>query len=321
MADFQMTQPPASVKYSCQIMVRIALILSLIYTSHIGNLRASDQLDALKNAHPAAGEGLVSISGCHLISTDWADGDSFRVRAPSGEEFTVRLYAVDCIELHIGDETDARRFSEQRRFFGLARPSIEESIAIGREFATQAAAATTRMLSAPFTIHTAYADGKGDGRYRRIYAFVETADGRDLAEELIRLGLARAFGVARRTQRDESRDDYAARLADLELAAAKAGAGVWSATDWSTLVNERTRQRAEASEIRLTLGNEPAPDSPLDLNRAARDELMRIPGIGEVMANRIIEGRPYKSVDDLIDTPGIGRAKLEKFKPYFSVRD
>ena len=40
---------------------------------------------------------------------------------------------------------------------------------------------------------------------------------------------------------------------------------------------------------------------------------------GTTLASRIIAGRPYKSVDELIKIKGIGRKKLEKFRPYFKV--
>ncbi len=38
------------------------------------------------------------------------------------------------------------------------------------------------------------------------------------------------------------------------------------------------------------------------------------------MAQRIIEGRPYSSLDDLLRVKGIGEAKLEKIRPYVTVR-
>ena len=42
-----------------------------------------------------------------------------------------------------------------------------------------------------------------------------------------------------------------------------------------------------------------APDDRLDLNSASQKELEDLPGIDEDMAKRIIEHRPYKSVNDL----------------------
>jgi competence protein ComEA len=45
---------------------------------------------------------------------------------------------------------------------------------------------------------------------------------------------------------------------------------------------------------------------------------MALPGIGEVMALRIIEGRPYSSAKDLLRVPGIGQKTLEKLWPYLT---
>ena len=47
--------------------------------------------------------------------------------------------------------------------------------------------------------------------------------------------------------------------------------------------------------------------------------LIRIPGIGEVLAHRIVENRPYVAVDDVSRVPGIGPVLLERIRPYISV--
>jgi competence protein ComEA len=57
----------------------------------------------------------------------------------------------------------------------------------------------------------------------------------------------------------------------------------------------------------------------VDVNLAPRDELMRIPGVGEVTANAIIEARPFRSIDDLRRVRGIGAVTLERIRPYVGV--
>lgn len=52
----------------------------------------------------------------------------------------------------------------------------------------------------------------------------------------------------------------------------------------------------------------------LDLNRADARSLQVLPGVGPVLARRIVAGRPYDSVDDLARVRGIGPATLERLR-------
>jgi hypothetical protein len=120
-----------------------------------------------------AGE-LQRFDPVRLIPTDWADGDSFEVEFPNGERHTIRLYGADCFEWHVADKTDARRLSAQRRYFGITnyRDSVPESVALAKSLGAEGAAAVRELLADPFVVHTSFADGGGDGRYKRIYGFI-----------------------------------------------------------------------------------------------------------------------------------------------------
>ena len=52
----------------------------------------------------------------------------------------------------------------------------------------------------------------------------------------------------------------------------------------------------------------------VDINRSSASELERLPGVGPVLAQRIVDYRddfgPFTVVEDLLDVPGIGEAKL-----------
>ena len=56
------------------------------------------------------------------------------------------------------------------------------------------------------------------------------------------------------------------------------------------------------------------------LNAATAEELRGLPRIGPVLAARIIAGRPYRTVDDLLEVNGIGSVKLEQLRPLVTVR-
>lgn len=265
---------------------------------------------------------LNRIQNCVLVPTEWADGDSFLVQTPDGDEHTVRLYGADCIEWHVTDESDARRLREQRRYFGITQTggNPQESIRIAKDYGAAAAKEVRDVLREPFTLYTAYSDARGDGKYKRIYGFVVTHDGADLSEHLVKQGLARAYGVTKETYDGRTRNEYRASLEDFELIAARSGKGVWSQTMWENLSSERLQQRLEDREISMATGNAALLDGQLlDPNVSARDELMRLPGIGETLANRIIEARPYETIEDLKRVNGIGDSTLMKIKEFLKI--
>jgi len=66
------------------------------------------------------------------------------------------------------------------------------------------------------------------------------------------------------------------------------------------------------------------PTKPLDLNQATSEQLQQLPGIGPVTAKAIVRFReksgPFRRVEDLLAVRGISKRKLEKLRPYVTVR-
>lgn len=62
---------------------------------------------------------------------------------------------------------------------------------------------------------------------------------------------------------------------------------------------------------------------PLDLNHATATDLTRLPGVGPVLAERIVAARgargAFESVDDLRRVRGLGGVKLDRLRALVTV--
>ena len=259
---------------------------------------------------------LEKIKNARLIEARLNDGDSFKVKA-AGKELHLRLYYVDCLETSAGTDAELERILEQQYHFGLEDPA---SVV---RFGKQAAAYVKRVLSRPFTIHTGYAFAPGRSATGRYYAFIKTHDGRDLGHLLVEQGLARIHGKTRPAPDGTPSQTVLKELQDMRSVAMLNRAGIWGETDPQLLSEMRKRQREkdrERKEFRKKLkAKRTSCDIPIDLNTASTDRLQELSGIGPVKAAKIIAGRPYRSVDDLLKIPGIGKKTLEKMRPCVSV--
>ena len=259
----------------------------------------------------------TKLEHCQLIPNPANDGDSFHVRA-NEQEYIFRLYLVDAPET---DAANPARLIEQAKYFEISVPQLIEVGEAAKAFAGE-------KLAEPFTVFTRMANAMGRSNIERFYAFVQTKDG-DLGEQLIANGLARIHGTSATPPGASSSAAERQRLKQLEDEAKRRKVGAWSMSGQPLNVASATPQPfsnaspsisvtpARAAPIPSPSKYERLFPAQLDINTATEKELRLIPGIGPVLAARIIAARPFRSADDLKKVNGIGDKKYAEIRPYF----
>lgn len=78
-----------------------------------------------------------------------------------------------------------------------------------------------------------------------------------------------------------------------------------------------------APKATLQLQGQDASPAMVNVNKATMEELIKVRGIGPVMAKRIIEHRDkngaFKTLEDLTQVQGIGGSKLQRFRDQVTV--
>ena len=62
-----------------------------------------------------------------------------------------------------------------------------------------------------------------------------------------------------------------------------------------------------------------AQSSKININNASMSELDTLPGIGKVTAQKIIQNRPYQSIDELLTKKVVGKSVFEKIKDLIQI--
>jgi competence protein ComEA len=297
---------------------------------HCAQLLFAFAIPFLPNHVSAAGKDWEKLENCRLIPNKDNDGDSFHIQC-EGTEYLVRLYLVDAPETKGGEMAD--RLIEQANYFGI---TVLEVVEIGR----QAKKFVEGKLSEPFTVQTRKASGLGRSNIERFYGFVQTKDG-DLGQLLVANGLARVHGTPAARPGSSKSSEEIETLHRLEQRARQKKLGGWSQTadatagtpqPMQTIALPSPSQTPSQPSVVVSTTFSPPPRTPaakpgpsvvvdsgkLDINTATKQQLEKIPGIGDALSDRIIAARPFKSADDLRKVHGIGSGKrYEQVRPYF----
>jgi competence protein ComEA len=120
-------------------------------------------------------------------------------------------------------------------------------------------------------------------------------------------------------------------IGDIYIGGAVANPGIYSSKEGDTLQtllsDAGIEPDADLSHIELYIPREGEEQSPqkIDINRAEPWLLEALPGIGEVLAQRIVDHRsengPFRRIEDLLKVSGIGPATFEGIKDYITVSD
>ena len=135
-----------------------------------------------------------------------------------------------------------------------------------------------------------------------------------LAPELIRLDSAsrsKAEAIKELAdQKPDTLDPDQPGWSPFQLALRRSGTTYLSPLDGGTRAPRHVRDEDPQAK------DDKAAHEPLDLNTASEADLKTIPGIGDAYAKKIVQNRPYKRKDELVQKKVLPKATYDKIKDH-----
>ena len=91
--------------------------------------------------------------------------------------------------------------------------------------------------------------------------------------------------------------------------------GAFAAPAMAQATKTETKPAEKPAAKTETKKSEPK-KGPLDLNTATEAELKELPGIGDAYAKKIVQNRPYKRKDELVQKKVLPKATYDKIKDH-----
>ena len=199
------------------------------------------------------------------------------------------------------------------------RPAEKEEISSGKESDAEAGPMDEEVQESLLTVHVCGAVRR-EGVYSlpagsRIRDAVDAAGGFSGDADRSCLNLAMKIEDAWQIRVPTKEEAEALRL---EQGRSGAGTAVPGASPG--LSGTSGLQGAGTVKDEAGTGNQ---EEKINLNTASKEQLMKIPGVGEAKAQRIIEYREqngrFEAIEDLMKVPGIKDASFQKMKDYITV--
>ena len=128
-----------------------------------------------------------------------------------------------------------------------------------------------------------------------------------------------------------SQTELPSQSGEIHISGAVVNPGIYPLKEGDTLQmllsDAAVEPDADLSHMELYIPHEGENQSPqkVDINRAESWLLEALPGIGEILAQRIVDYRNenglFRRVEDLLQVSGIGEATFENIKNYITVSD
>lgn len=289
----------------------------------------------------------VAMRDCRLVPHDGNDGDSFHFES-GGQEYIARLYFVDCAEK---DDQVPDRIVQQMEAFGIPEHKVYHYGHEARRFTERVLA---RPFTVVTRFQDARGRSKLPRYYSFVFpngsrpdlgtmlteaglarSFGQTAQNDlrldrahyDRLEAVARRGGIGIFGGNRPPAHQN--EPEVPRPPPLELAVKSSEAPLRQSGDLFAAITQEIFDGVQASNDALLgaarVGKSEPKTGPakvrhgaqvaINLNTASQSQLESLPGVGPVLAERIIANRPYTALEDLRRVPRLGEAAIARIAP------